>query len=86
MKTFNDIKNNAPATPGPTCTYIDHIMRVLTEEVKPLISDKNKQLYIHVLTNVKSELEYVREANRALRETSKYYREECKTLLLKSKD
>ena len=86
MKTLTDITNNAPACPGPTCTYIDHIMRVLTEEVKPLISDKNKQLYMHVLTNVKSELEYVREANRALRETSKYYREECKTLLLKSKD
>jgi hypothetical protein len=63
VKTFNDITNNAPAIPGPTCTYIDHIMRVLTEEVKPLISDKNKQMYIHVLTNVKAELEYVREAN-----------------------
>ena len=81
MKDLSEILNKAPACPGPTCTYIDHIMRVLTEEVKPLISDKNKHLYLHVLTNVKSELEYVREANRALRDTSKYYREECKKLL-----
>lgn len=76
--TFEEIQEKAPFVPGPTCKYIDHTIKILIEEVKPLIKDKNKELYLYVLDNLKSELEYVREANRGLRAVSNYYKEQCK--------
>ncbi len=65
---------NEPCIPGPTCKYIDHIVRVLTEEVKPMIKDSNREYYGHVLSSIKGELELLREANRQLREVVKYYK------------
>lgn len=67
-----------PVIPGPTCKYIDHIMRILTEEVKPMIKDNNREFYGHVLYTIKGELELLRESNRQLREVGKYYKKRCK--------
>lgn len=67
-----------PAIPGPTCKYVDHIIRVLTEEVKPMIKDTHKDFYGHVLSTLKGELELLRESNRQLREVGKYYKKKSK--------
>lgn len=67
-----------PFIPGPTCKYIDHIVRVLTEEVKPMIKSSDKEYYGHVLLAIKGELELIRESNRQLREVGKYYKKKSK--------
>ena len=67
-----------PVIPGPTCKYIDHLIQTLTEEVKPLIKDEAREYYLHILTKVKADLEYIRECNRQLREVGKYYKKNDK--------
>ena len=69
-KTYEDYKKTAPTVPGPTCKYIDHVIDILIEEVKPMIPQKDKPHYLEVLHVLKTQMEYIRESNRKLRDSS----------------
>jgi hypothetical protein len=77
-KTYDDYKQGAPTLPGPTCKYIDHVIGILIEEVKPMIPTKDKAHYLEVLNVLKTNMEYIRESNRSLRASSKYWNDVSK--------
>lgn len=78
IKKIDAYKDKAPTCPGPTCKYVDHVIEILIEEIKPLIPAKDKAFYLEVQENLKAELEFIRECNRGLREHSKYWYESFK--------
>jgi hypothetical protein len=79
-KTYEDHKKDAPTIPGPTCKYVDHVIDILIEEIKPMIPNKDKAHYLEVLNVLKTNMEYIRESNRSLRTSSKYWNDACKKL------
>jgi CTP synthase (UTP-ammonia lyase) len=68
-------KEKAPTYAGQTCKYIDHIIDVLDEEVKPLISEKDEDFFIEIQKQINAQLNFIRAANETLRDSSKYWYE-----------
>lgn len=68
-KTFDDYKNLAPDIPTNTCPYIDFIQEIIKE-----VRDENESKLIQNKLNLAiNTLEYVRESNEALRDSSRYW-------------
>lgn len=63
------IKNNAPELPYNTCPYIDFIQEILKE----VIDQTDSVLVEKKLELADSILEYVRESNDSLRQSSMYW-------------
>lgn len=63
------IKNNAPELPYNTCPYIDFIQEILKEA----IDQTDSVLVEKKLELADSILEYVRESNDSLRQSSMYW-------------
>ena len=70
-----EAKKHAPNVPGDTCPTIDYIQEMLDQLV-----DRNKgdtwSLTQREIIN--QALEYIRSANHELRESSKYWYDQCK--------
>ena len=56
------------------------VIDILIEEVKPMIPQKDKTHYLEVLHVLKTQMEYIRESNRKLRDSSKYWNDTSKRL------
>jgi hypothetical protein len=56
------------------------VIDILIEEVKPMIPQKDKPHYLEILHLLKTEMEYIRESNRKLRDSSKYWNDVSKRL------
>lgn len=63
------IKNNAPELPYNTCPYIDFVQEILKE----VIDQSDSLLIEKKLELADSILEYVRESNDSLRQSSMYW-------------
>ena len=73
LNKINKYKSKSPTCAGNTCKYIDLLIDVLDEEIKPLISDKDQDFFSEIQTQFVSELNYIRAANDTLRDSSKYW-------------
>jgi hypothetical protein len=73
LTKLNKYKDKSPTYAGNTCKYIDLLIDVLDEEIKPLISDKDQDFFSEIQTQFVSELNYIRAANETLRDSSKYW-------------
>jgi hypothetical protein len=78
LEKIEKYKEKAPSFAGPTCKYIDHIIDVIDEEVKPLISEKDEDFFNEIQTILNAQLNFVRSANDTLRSSSKYWYESFK--------
>ena len=68
-KTLNDYKNLAPTIPTNTCPYIDFVQEII-KEVKDEHDCKLIQNKLDLAINT---LEYIRESNESLRDSSRYW-------------
>ena len=69
INKLNKLKQGAPEIPPNTCPYIDFIQEI----IKEVIDESNSSLIEQKLELAISALEYVRESNDALRQSSKYW-------------
>lgn len=69
INKLNKLKQGAPEIPTNTCPYIDFIQEI----IKEVIDESNSSLIEQKLELAISALEYVRESNDALRQSSKYW-------------
>ena len=69
INKLNKLKQGAPEIPTNTCPYIDFIQEI----IKEVIDESNSSLIEQRLELAISALEYVRESNDALRQSSKYW-------------
>lgn len=68
-KTLDDYRKNAPEIPTNTCPYIDFVQEILKEVI-----DENESLLIEQKLNLAdSTLEYIRQSNESLRQSSHYW-------------
>jgi len=68
-KTLDDYKKLAPEIPSNTCPYIDFAQEII-KEVKDESDCKLIQNKLDLAINT---LEYIRESNEALRDSSRYW-------------
>ena len=69
INKLNKLKESAPEIPTNTCPYIDFIQEIIKEvidECESTLTEQKLELAI-------SALEYVRESNDSLRQSSKYW-------------
>jgi hypothetical protein len=66
-------KLKSPTYVGPTCKYIDHIIEVLDDEIKPLISEKDEDFFSEIQRQLIAQLEFIRSSNQTLRDSSQYW-------------
>jgi hypothetical protein len=66
---LNKLKQGAPEIPTNTCPYIDFIQEI----IKEVIDECDSSFIEQKLELAISTLEYVRESNDALRQSSKYW-------------
>jgi hypothetical protein len=71
-------KSNSPTYVGPTCKYIDHIIDVVDEEIKPLIAHKDREFFDEIQRLILAQLEFIRSSNETLRNSSKYWYDSLK--------
>ena len=69
INKLNKLRENAPEIPTNTCPYIDFIQEI----IKEVIDESDSTLIEQKLELAISALEYVRESNDALRQSSKYW-------------
>lgn len=69
INKLNKLRENAPEIPTNTCPYIDFIQEI----IKEVIDESGSTLIEQKLELAISTLEYVRESNDALRQSSKYW-------------
>lgn len=69
INKLNKLRENAPEIPTNTCPYIDFIQEI----IKEVIDESDSSLIEQKLELAISALEYVRESNDALRQSSKYW-------------
>lgn len=69
INKLNKLRESAPEIPTNTCPYIDFIQEI----IKEVIDESNSLLVEQKLELAISALEYVRESNDALRQSSKYW-------------
>jgi hypothetical protein len=69
ISKLSKLKESAPEIPTNTCPYIDFIEEI----IKELIDECESTLTQQKLELAVSTLEYVRESNDALRQSSKYW-------------
>jgi len=64
-------KERAPSIPPNTCPYIDSIIEILDdfELTQPVVDSRRKEIIV-------ATLEYVRESNSSLRDSSKFWHDE----------
>ena len=64
-------KERAPSVPPNTCPYIDSIIEILDdfELTQPVVDSRRKEIIV-------ATLEYVRESNSSLRDSSKFWHDE----------
>ncbi len=68
-------KKHAPNVPGDTCPTIDYVQEMLDQLVERNKDDTWSLTQREVINNA---LEYVRCANKELRDSSKYWYDQCK--------
>jgi hypothetical protein len=74
---LTELKNNAPEIPTDTCPYINFIQETIKE-----IEDEINSAFIAKKLNLMEEvLEYIRESNEALRDSSHYWYLKCSNLI-----
>ena len=71
-------KEKSPTYVGQTCKYIDHIINVIDEEIKPLIPEKDEDFFLEIEKQINAQLEFIRASNQTLRDSSKYWYESFK--------
>ena len=69
INKLSKLKQSAPEIPTNTCPYIDFIQDI----VKEVIDECDSSFIEQKLELAISALEYVRESNNALRQSSKYW-------------
>ena len=69
INKLNKLRENAPEIPTNTCPYIDFIQEI----IKEVIDECDSSFIEQKLELAISTLEYVRESNDALRQSSKYW-------------
>lgn len=68
-KTIEDYKKAAPEVPTNTCPYINFSKNIITE-----IKDENNSYFVNEkLSIIECLLEYIRESNDNLRQSSEYW-------------
>ena len=74
---LTELKKNAPEIPTDTCPYINFIQETMKE-----IEDEIDSVFIAKKLNLIEEvLEYIRESNEALRDSSRYWYLKCSNLI-----
>lgn len=66
-----------PFVPPNTCPYIDRVIE-LVNDMEELNNNNNEDWNNTLATLIKAHLEYIRSANEKLRESGRYWHEECK--------
>ena len=70
---LEEFKDNAPDIPTNTCPYIDFIQEMLKE-----VGDQSDSIFVEKKIELAdSMLEYIREANDALRKNASYWFQKC---------
>ena len=76
---FAKIKKDSPGVPPETCAYLDRIMEIV-DDLSSLVVDEKKSVADELGSLIKNEIEYIRSANDTLRNSSKYWYDNHKTL------
>ena len=75
-------KKSAPGVPGDTCPYIDFVLSVMDQltghESSELAPKEIRDKQLELATET---LEYIREANSTLRESSRYWYDQYKKVV-----
>ena len=79
---FAQIKKGSPGVPPETCAYLDRIIEIV-EDLSSLVVDEKKSVADELSSLIKNEIEYIRPANDTLRNSSKYWYDNHKTLYYK---
>tara|TARA_Y100000310_G_scaffold323383_1_gene383640 strand:+ start:1156 stop:1449 length:294 start_codon:yes stop_codon:yes gene_type:complete len=79
---FAQIKKNSPGVPPETCAYLDRIIEVVND-LSSLVRDEKKSVAEELNSLIQNEIDYVRAANDTLRNSSKYWYDNHKTLYYK---
>lgn len=75
-KTLEQYKQGAPEIPSNTCPYIDFVQEIIKE-----VKDENESSFIEQKLNLAdSMLEYVRQSNDSLRQSSHYWYTKFKSI------
>ena len=89
MKKLKKLKRLAPLIPTNTCPYIDECLRIINE-IHCCHDDslyKNgvpaEALFDERIDLLKKNLEYIRESNDCLRQSSEYWYKQCKSIIKK---
>ena len=79
---FEQIKKGSPGIPPETCAYLDRIIEIV-DDLSSLVVDEKKSVADELGSLIKNEIEYIRTANDTLRNSSKYWYDNHKTLYYK---
>lgn len=71
------LKENAPEIPTDTCPYINFVQEI----IKEMQDEINSQFIAKKLNLMEELLEYLRESNESLRESSRYWYLKCSSLI-----
>jgi len=79
---FTQLKKDSPGIPPETCAYLDRIIEIV-DDLSSLVVDEKKTVADELGSLIKNEIEYIRTANDTLRNSSKYWYDNHKTLYYK---
>lgn len=79
---FLKLKKNSPGIPPETCAYLNRIIEIV-DDLSSLVVDEKKTVADELGSLIKNEIEYIRTANDTLRNSSKYWYDNHKTLYYK---
>ena len=79
---FTQLKKDSPGIPPETCAYLDRIIEIV-DDLSSLVVDEKKTVADELGSLIKNEIEYIRTANNTLRNSSKYWYDNHKTLYYK---
>jgi len=79
---FTQLKKDSPGIPPETCAYLDRIIEIV-DDLSSLVVDEKKSVADELGSLIKNEIEYIRTANDTLRNSSKYWYDNHKTLYYK---
>lgn len=89
MKKLKKLKRLAPLIPANTCPYIDECLRII-DEIHSCYEDtlykkgiQAEALFDERISLIKKNIEYIRESNDCLRQSSEYWYKQCKSIIEK---
>ena len=87
MKKLEKLKWLSPAVPANTCPYIDECLRIIDEihlsYDDSVLLGKAEALFDERIELIKKYIEYIRDSNDLLRQSSAYWYQRCKVILKK---